>query len=197
MRFPPTLNKITDVKESLPMTTGAVIHTSALPLTTLGTTVPGTTMSGAQEGGMTAVTPTLGTSVSGTTMSGAQEEGTTVAPLTPTFTTSTLSETDHSTATQTPSGPVDSAPSTGNAKAWRPPDTMATHSTAFIPNSSGMTMSSTMARTSEASPSHTWSSCLAAESCAVMSTQPAVYFACAVTATMPTQVNLREFMSVQ
>lgn len=196
MRFPPTLNKITDVKESLPMTTGAVIHTSALPLTTLGTTVPGTTVSGAQEGGMTAVPPTLGTTVSGTTMSGAQEGGTTVAPLTPTFTTSTLSETDHSTATQTPSGPVYSAPSTGNAKAWRSPDTKAAHSTAFIPNSSGMTISSTMARTSEASPSHTWSSRPAAESCAVMSTQPAVYFACAVTATMPTQVNLREFMSV-
>ncbi|XP_070466723.1 uncharacterized protein [Equus przewalskii] len=141
---PTTLNKITEAKESLPVTTSAVICTTSLTMTTLGTTGVGTTMSGTQEGETTAAPPTPAT-----------------AP-----TMRTLSETHHNTATQTPSHLLESAPSTGTATA-QSPETTAAHSTARILSSSGTTKSSAKTGASQASPKHTQSSSPRAGVCAL------------------------------
>lgn len=79
MISPTILNKITDVRRSLLTTTSAVIHTTSLILTTLGTTVLRTVMSGTQEGETIAV-PQISTT---------------------TLAMSTLSETHHTIATDT------------------------------------------------------------------------------------------------
>ncbi|XP_057566331.1 mucin-2-like [Hippopotamus amphibius kiboko] len=141
---PATLDAITDVKESLPVTTSAVTHSTLLTMTTLGTTDLGTNMPGIQEGVNTAAPPTPTTS-----------------PM-----MSTLSERHHNTITQTPSHPVESAPSAGTAMA-QSPETTAAHSTALIPSSSGPTKSSARTGASQASPKHTGSNSPGAGVCAL------------------------------
>ncbi|XP_062962629.1 centrosomal protein of 85 kDa isoform X3 [Cynocephalus volans] len=139
-----TSNKMTDVKESLPMTTGAVTHITSLTTTSLGTTVLGTTMPGSQEGEITAASPTP-----------------TTAP-----TMSKLSTTHHNTAPQAPSHPAESASSVGTATC-QSPETTAAHSKAFNPSFPGTTKSSAMTGDSQASPKHTQSSDPGAGACAL------------------------------
>nr|XP_012605902.1 hyphal wall protein 1-like [Microcebus murinus] len=136
---PRTSSKVANVKESSPMTTGAFFHSTLLTTTALATTVLGTTVSGTQEGKTTAALP---------------------AP-----TASTMTKPHPNTATQTPSYPAESASSVDTTTA-QAPETMAAHSTALIPSSSGTTKSS-ITRTSQASPKHTQSSSPGTEACTV------------------------------
>uniref|UniRef100_G3U670 ZP domain-containing protein n=1 Tax=Loxodonta africana TaxID=9785 RepID=G3U670_LOXAF len=130
----PNINK--DLRESLCTTTS--VQPSPVTVTTLGTTMSGTP-------------------VTFTTFE-TQEEETTAAPsaLTMVFTKdmnssislmSTLSETYHNTATQTPSHLAELASSAGTATA-QSPETTAAHSTALISRSSGTTKSSPVAEDS-------------------------------------------------
>uniref|UniRef100_H0XRL3 ZP domain-containing protein n=1 Tax=Otolemur garnettii TaxID=30611 RepID=H0XRL3_OTOGA len=137
---PRTLDKISkNVKEPSPMTMSTVIYTTLLTITTLGTTVLGTTVSGTQEGKTTGTLPPL-----------------TSAPM---------SQEHQSTATQIPSYPVESASSVATAAA-QSPKTMAAHSTALTPSSSGTTKTS-ITGTSQAFPKHTQSSSPGTEACAL------------------------------
>lgn len=164
---PTTLNKITDVKGSLPMTASAVIYTTSLTLTTLETTVLGTVMSGSQEGKATAAPLSL---TSASTMS-------------------MLSETPHSIASQTPSHAVELVPSAGIAIA-QSPETTAGPSAALIPSSSGTTKSAMMGPI-KLPLNASRAAVLEQGPVLLTSTQRARETVCAMTATMPTQVSLR------
>uniref|UniRef100_A0A4W2HES3 ZP domain-containing protein n=1 Tax=Bos indicus x Bos taurus TaxID=30522 RepID=A0A4W2HES3_BOBOX len=139
-----TLDKTTDAIESSPVTTRVVTHTTSLTVTTLETTVPGTSIPGAQEGVTTAAPFTLTTS----------------------STISTESERHHNTIMQTPSSPMESAPSAGTAMTPSP-GTTAAHSTPLTPISPGTTKSSARTGVSQVSPRHTGSSSPGAEICAL------------------------------
>ena len=130
--------------ESLPVTTRAVTHTISLTMTTLETTVSGTNIPGAQEGVTTAAPSTLTTS----------------------STISTESERHHNTIMQTPSSPMESAPSAGTATTPSP-ETTAAHSTSLTPISPGTTKSSARTGVGQVSPRHTGSSSPGAEICAL------------------------------
>ncbi|XP_032351456.1 putative GPI-anchored protein pfl2 isoform X3 [Camelus ferus] len=142
---PTTSNKITDVKESSLVTTSAVTHTTSLNTTTLGVTLLGTNTSGAQEGVTAAAPPSPTTAC----------------------TMSVLSESHQNTIKQTPSQPVESAPSAGTIMT-QSPETTAAHSTALNPSNLGTRESSAMTGANQTSPKHNKSSSLGARVCALV-----------------------------